>query len=152
MNQGLSSNSKEVRNTTLDSKARAGMEEMRLAGILCDVTLVAGNVDIQAHKLVLANTSHYFYSMFTKDFKETDSSRVVMEGLDAQTLTSLVEYSYTGKIFINQDNVVSILVGSSMLQFCEVTEDCSQFLTNQIQLEFFYNSGILQRLTTRVIL
>ena len=47
----------EFTNTTLDSKARAGMEEMRLAGILCDVTLVAGNVDIQAHKLVLANTS-----------------------------------------------------------------------------------------------
>ena len=81
----------EFTNTTLDSKVRAGMEEMRLAGILCDVTLVAGNVDIQAHKLVLANTSQYFYSMFTGGLKETDSSRIVMKGLDIQTLTSLVE-------------------------------------------------------------
>ena len=86
--QGLSSKSEEFRNTTLDSKVRAGMEEMRLAGILCDVTLVAGNVDIQAHKLVLANTSQYFYSMFTGGLKETECSRVVMEGLDPQTLTS----------------------------------------------------------------
>ena len=75
----------------LHFKVRAGMEEMRLAGILCDVTLVAGNMDIQAHKLVLANTSHYFYSMFTKDFKDTDSSRVVMEGLETEILTMLIE-------------------------------------------------------------
>ena len=86
------------------------MEEMRLAGILCDVTLVAGNVDIQAHKLVLANTSQYFYSMFTGGLKETESSRIVMEGLDSQTLTSLVEYSYTGKIVIIQDNLVNIFI------------------------------------------
>merc|ERR1719383_1406054 len=89
--QGLSSKSEEFRNTKLDSKVRNGMEEMRLAGILCDVTLVAGNVDIQAHKLVLANTSHYFYSMFTGGLKETESSRIMMEGLEPEILTILIE-------------------------------------------------------------
>merc|ERR1719342_1254306 len=98
--QDLSSKSEEFRNTTLDSKVRAGMEEMRLAGILCDVTLVAGYVDIQAHKLVLANTSHYFYSVFIEGLEE-ESSRIKIEDLDPQTLTLLVEYSYTSKIVIN---------------------------------------------------
>ena len=133
--QGLSSKSEEFRNTTLDSKVRAGMEGMRLGGILCDVTLVAGNVDIPAHKVVLANTSQYFHSMFTGDFKEKESPRIVMEGLEPQILTSLVEYSYTSKVMINQDNVINLYVGSKMLQFWEVAEACSEFLKNQLQLE-----------------
>ena len=134
-NQDLSSHSEEFRNTTLDSKVRAGMEEMRLAGILCDVTLVAGNVDIQAHKLVLANTSQYFYSMFTGGLKETDSSRIVIEGLDPQALTSLVQYSYTGNLVINQNNVINVFTASKMLLYNEISEACSQFLKNQLHPE-----------------
>jgi len=134
-NQSMSSKSEVFRNTTLDSKVRNGMEEMRLAGILCDVTLNVGNVDIQAHKLVLANASHYFYSMFTEGLKETDNSRIVMEGLEPEILTSLVEYSYTNKLIISQDNVFNLYVGSKLLEFGEVTEASIRFLKNQLQPE-----------------
>ena len=132
--QDLSSKSEDFKNMTLDTKVRAGMEEMRQAGILCDVTLVAGNVEIPAHKVVLANTSHYFYCMFIGGLKE-ESPRIPMAGLEPETLSSLVEYSYTSKLTINQENVISMLVGAKMLQFSEVTEACSRFLKNQLQLE-----------------
>jgi len=131
----LSCKSEEFRNTTLDTKVRAGMEEMRLAGILCDMTLVAGNVDIQAHKLVLANTSHYFYSMFTGGLKETESSRIVMDDLEPEILTILIEYCYSSKITITQDNVKNLYLTSMMLKFKDVNKACSQFLMNQIKLE-----------------
>merc|ERR1719481_2307343 len=132
---GLLFEPEEFRNTTLASKVQAGMEEMRLAGIMCDVTLVAGNVDIQAHKLVLANTSQYFYSIFTGGLKEKDSSRIVMEGLDPQALTSLVQYSYTGNLVINQNNVINVFTASKMLLYNEISEACSQFLKNQLDPE-----------------
>ena len=132
--QDHSSKSEDFKNLTMDSKVRTGMEEMRQAGILCDVTLVAGNVEIPAHKVVLANTSHYFYSMFIGGLKE-ESPVIPIKGLEPETLSSLVEYSYTSKLSINQDNVINMLVGAKMLLFSEVTEACSRFLKNQLQLD-----------------
>ena len=83
----LFSKSHEFRNTILDSKVRASMEEMRLARILCDVTLVAGNVDIPAHRIVLASTSLYFWSMFTINLKEKESSRISIKEVEPEILT-----------------------------------------------------------------
>ena len=118
----LFSKSHEFWNTILDSKVRASMEEMRLARILCDVTLVAGNVDIPAHRIVLASTSLYFWSMFTINFKEKESSRIQIKEVEPEILSLLVEYCYTSKISITEDNVGDIFTASKMLQFWEVTE------------------------------
>ena len=74
-----------------------GMNSMRVAGLLCDVTLVAENLEIPAHKMVLAACSPYFYAMFT-GFTERDSSRVVLQGLDPEALQILVEYVYTSEV------------------------------------------------------
>jgi len=111
------------------------MEEMRLAGILCDVTLVAGNVDIQAHKVVLANTSQYFHSMFVGGSKEKESSRIVMEGLEPEILTILIEYCYSSRIMVTQDNVKCLYSASKTLEFWDVNKACSRFLMNEIQPE-----------------
>ena len=98
-NKVFSSLSKEFKNINLDSKVRAGLEEMRLARILCDVTLVAENVEIPAHKIVLASSSDYFWTMFTTNFKEKETSRIPIRGVKPFILKLLVEYSYTSKIF-----------------------------------------------------
>ena len=51
----LSSQSLQFRNILLDTKARAGMQDMRLTGQFTDIILVAETVEFKAHKLVLAN-------------------------------------------------------------------------------------------------
>ena len=66
----------EFRNTTMDSKVRAGLEEMRLTRMFCDVTLVAGNVDIAAHRNILASSSPYFLGLLAGGFMENNSSRI----------------------------------------------------------------------------
>ena len=108
----LLSKSQEFRNIRLDSKMRVVFEEMRQTRELCDITLVAGNVEIPAHKLVLAATSHYFRLMFTINFKEKDSDKIVIQDVNPEILTLLVEYSYTSKVMINWDNVQNLFVGS----------------------------------------
>ncbi|CDQ99136.1 unnamed protein product, partial [Oncorhynchus mykiss] len=63
---------------------------------LCDVTLVAGDRRIPAHRLVLSSVSDYFAAMFTSDVREAKQEEVKMEGVDPDALWVLVQYAYTG--------------------------------------------------------
>ena len=86
------------RNLAHPGKALEGMNSMRLSGLLCDVTLVADNTEVPAHKMVLASSSSYFCAMFT-GFTERDSSRVVLQGVDPEALHILVDYVYTSQVW-----------------------------------------------------
>merc|ERR1719153_56510 len=112
---------------------RTGLEEMRLTRMFCDITLVAGNVDIPAHKNILASSSPYFLALLNGGFMENNGSRITIKDVNPDILTLLVEYIYTSKLMITQDNVVNIFICSKMIQLWEVTEACSQFIRNQIQ-------------------
>lgn len=64
---------------------------------LCDVSLVAGNRRVPAHKLVLCAASDYFAAMFMTDVVEAKAEEVPMKNVDGEALTLLVHYIYTGR-------------------------------------------------------
>lgn len=64
---------------------------------LCDVTLIAGQKRIPAHRLVLSVASDYFAAMFTNDVREAKMEEVKMKDVDAEALSALVHYAYTGE-------------------------------------------------------
>lgn len=72
--------------------------------VLCDVVLVADNVEVSAHKTVLAGCSPYFYAMFTK-FEERKLDRIVIQEIDSTALELLIEYVYTSEISVTEENV-----------------------------------------------
>jgi len=70
------------------------------------VHLVANdNVEVPAHRAVLAACSHYFYSMFTGELTESRQDRVTLSQIDGSTLVLLVDFMYTSEIRIAEDNV-----------------------------------------------
>jgi len=72
---------------------------------LCDVKLETDdNKIIFAHKVVLASASPYFYAMFT-NFAERNHDLVVMKQLDSTALQLLVNFIYSGKISVTEENV-----------------------------------------------
>ena len=52
----------------LSSKGFSSLNQMRLKGLLCDVTIRVGNSEFRAHKALLAATVPYFYAMFTSKY------------------------------------------------------------------------------------
>lgn len=112
-------------------KELAGLNRLRQAGLLTDVVLEAGHVRVPAHKNVLAACSPYFWAMFTT-FNERDQDRVTLNEVDPEALKSLVEYVYTSKVEVSEDNVQNLLMAANLLQLEDVREACCEFLQSQL--------------------
>lgn len=99
---------------------------------LVDVTLSAGGRDFPCHRAVLALCSQYFCCMFSGDYVESITSRVELHSVDPDILSCLLDFAYTGKLTINQNNVEGLICTSSQLQFQTVRTVCSRYLQHQI--------------------
>ncbi|XP_071981759.1 kelch-like protein 5 isoform X3 [Engystomops pustulosus] len=99
---------------------------------LCDVVLIAGDRRIPAHRLVLSSVSDYFAAMFTSDVREAKQEEIKMEGVEPNALWALVQYSYTGRLELKEDNIESLLSTACLLQLSQVVEACCRFLMRQL--------------------
>ncbi|XP_040274564.1 kelch-like protein 2 isoform X2 [Bufo bufo] len=113
-------------------KAFKVMNELRSQNLLCDVTIVAEDVEIAAHKVVLAACSPYFHAMFTGEMSESRAKRVRIKEVDGWTLKLLVDYVYTAEIKVTEENVQVLLPAASLLQLQDVRKTCCEFLEGQL--------------------
>ncbi|XP_057264415.1 kelch-like protein 30 isoform X4 [Pezoporus wallicus] len=109
-----------------------GLQRLRSNPKLADVTLVAGGREFPCHRGILALCSHYFYAMFSGDFAESIAARVELKEVDAGALEMLLDFAYTGKVTINQDNVEGLMRTSSQLHFPTIQTVCSRYLRQQM--------------------
>nr|KAF6387188.1 kelch like family member 28 [Myotis myotis] len=109
-----------------------GLNLLRQHHELCDIILRVGDVKIHAHKVVLASISPYFKAMFTGNLSEKENSEVEFQCIDETALQAIVEYAYTGTIFISQDTVESLLPAANLLQIKLVLKECCAFLESQL--------------------
>ncbi len=108
-----------------------GLRRLRTACHFTDVTLVAGEEEVAAHKNVLAAASPYFYAMFT-GFEESRRDRVELGGVDPGALLALVDYIYTSEVDVTEENVQTLLTAANLLQLDDVRDGCCDFLQSQL--------------------
>lgn len=99
---------------------------------LCDVVLEIGAKKVYAHRVVLSACSNYFCAMFTNSMLESRQETITLTDLDGRAVEDLVEFTYTSKIDIHQENVQQLLKAASILQFTEVLGACCKFLDEQL--------------------
>ncbi|KAL4630709.1 kelch-like protein 30 isoform X1 [Arapaima gigas] len=99
---------------------------------LIDLTLSVNGREFPCHRSVLALCSLYFRSMFCGNFMESIAAKVELHDVDPDIFSTLLDFAYTGKLTINQENVEGLICTSSQLQFQTVRAVCSRYLQNQI--------------------
>uniref|UniRef100_A0A915CZD5 BTB domain-containing protein n=1 Tax=Ditylenchus dipsaci TaxID=166011 RepID=A0A915CZD5_9BILA len=110
-------------------------QEMRTDRHFCDVTFSTEGKQIEAHRVVLASCSPYFKAMFTGGFKESRERDIQMPGVDWETLESIVNFCYTGKIKITDANCFIVLPAASFMQIEELQDVMATDSYLQLPLE-----------------
>ena len=79
------------------------------SGFLSDVKLkIKNGPEINAHIIVLANSSRFFYSMFTGDMQEARKHYAELKHNPGNLLTRVIRYMYTGKIQWDFEETMSL--------------------------------------------
>ena len=107
----------------------------RIAGLYTDIGIKFGKKCFQAHRLILSCYSSYFKTMFETEMKEKYADIVTIDGVDASSLESLLNFIYTEEICINQQNVFDLLAASDYLQFDDAKQLCFDFLSSILSVE-----------------
>ncbi|KAG8505855.1 Zinc finger and BTB domain-containing protein 49 [Galemys pyrenaicus] len=103
------------------------LQEQRIQGLLCDCTLVVRGVCFKAHKNVLAAFSQYFRSLF----QNSPGQKNDVFHLDIKNVSGIgqiLDFMYTSRLDLNQDNVQVMLDIAQCLQVQNVLSLCHTFL------------------------
>ncbi|XP_029344977.1 kelch-like protein 3 isoform X1 [Acyrthosiphon pisum] len=124
---------------------------LRKEELLYDIKLETDDgVIVCAHKVVLVSACPYFREMFTCCSSAVgDKYYVVNIGdIDSNILQLLIDFIYTGKIMVTEQNVMSLLPAAIFLQLDYVKGVCVEFLQKQLntsnclyikEFAYFYN-------------
>ncbi|XP_055912237.1 kelch-like protein 26 [Eupeodes corollae] len=125
----------EVDAVTHSKALMLGLNELRKADKLLDVTLLVEGSSFKAHRVVLAACSDYFAAMFTDPMKEAQQSEIKLIDIPVRGMHSLLEYAYTSKLDLNRNNIQDILAAATHVQMNAVVHSCSTYLESQIDME-----------------
>ncbi|KAJ3586974.1 hypothetical protein NHX12_013365 [Muraenolepis orangiensis] len=111
-----------------------GIHELRAESKFFDVTLCAEGQEFPCHRTVLAAASTYFRAMFAGTLRESAMDRVELHEVSAELLRLLVDFCYTGRVTVSQDNVELLLKTADLFQFPSVKEACCAFLEQRLDV------------------
>uniref|UniRef100_A0A3P8W3S8 Kelch-like family member 32 n=1 Tax=Cynoglossus semilaevis TaxID=244447 RepID=A0A3P8W3S8_CYNSE len=128
----------------------SALNQQRKDGLLCDVTLVAGEQKFHAHKAVLAACSDYFRAMFSLCMVESEADEVTLQGVTSVGLKHALDFAYTGQILLEPAVIQDVLSAGSHLQLLELLSLCSHYLIQLVVLwlehdcRYQYTEDLLQ--------
>ncbi|KAJ5070837.1 pep-cterm sorting domain-containing protein [Anaeramoeba ignava] len=99
--------------------------------IICE----QNKTSFKTHKSILSSRSQYFKSLFNSKMKEYQENKLILKDVSSSILFPILKYLYSGKIEINLENAIQILIFSSKYLIDELIEISSNFIKNNLQFE-----------------
>jgi hypothetical protein len=109
-----------------------GLDNLRQEGRFCDVKICVEDREFPCHRAVLTSYSAYFRAMFSSELMESKQDKVTLNGVEAQMISLLIDYAYTGEILLTKTNVQSLLAAASLLQVIPVQDACCKFMAKNM--------------------
>ncbi|XP_028656226.1 kelch repeat and BTB domain-containing protein 3 [Erpetoichthys calabaricus] len=110
------------------------LQNFREENIFFDFYIRVKGEMIPCHRCVLAACSDFFRAMFEVNMRERDDGSVTLSNLSPKAVKAFLDFAYTGKTEINEENVEMFFQLSSFLQVSNLAEACSDFLIRTIDL------------------
>lgn len=82
---------------------------------------------VPIHRVVLTAASKYFLALLGPNFEEGSKTEFVLDDTDGETFKAIVDFCYTGRINLTEENVTKYLAIASSVQFDLLEEKCWQF-------------------------
>uniref|UniRef100_A0A673HEM2 B-cell CLL/lymphoma 6 member B protein-like n=1 Tax=Sinocyclocheilus rhinocerous TaxID=307959 RepID=A0A673HEM2_9TELE len=107
------------------------LNELRHRDILTDATLLVGTARLRAHCAVLIACSGFFYTLFSRRTAgaggERGFSLTLPEGLNAGSVSLLLDFMYTSWLPLTTRTVSGVLAAATYLQMEHVADTCRSF-------------------------
>ncbi|KAG8516304.1 Kelch-like protein 25 [Galemys pyrenaicus] len=111
----------------------AHLDTLRRHRMFTDVTLWAGGRAFPCHRAVLAASSRYFEAMFSHGLRESQDDAVsFQDNLHPEVLELLLDFAYSSRVAIHEENAESLLEAGDMLQFHDVRDAAAEFLEKSL--------------------
>jgi hypothetical protein len=119
----------------LSTHLRLSLNDKRFADVVirCGMSL---EYKFYAHRIILANRSRYFESLFSASALELRAGRFCVDkpSMFADIFAKVLEYMYTGFINLRLDNVLEVLSLSEEFGIDSLKSLCERFITQNIDV------------------
>ncbi|XP_017784244.1 PREDICTED: influenza virus NS1A-binding protein-like isoform X2 [Nicrophorus vespilloides] len=123
----------------LQDNTLSALNMMRKNRHFCDVILHVGNVEIHAHRAILASVSPYLFELFSNEVEQKSTENVVSYklngGFDKRALQILIEYAYTASLEVPFDQVKAVYLAACHLKIERVARCCAQHLIKHLSVD-----------------
>ena len=99
---------------------------------LTDVMLAAEGQSIPCHRVLLAAASKFFHGKFVVNPESLEHNILDIEGIEFDTLTSVVSYIYSGHVALTVEKTEKLIPASVSLMLPELNKVCKDFLYHKI--------------------
>ena len=109
--------------------------ENRLLGFFNDITIKVEDKTFPANRMVLSCYSKFFEKTFQVEMKEKYENSVTIYNISTKSMQTIINFIYTGKIIIDNENVMDLLSAADYLVVDEVKQYCFAFLSSVLNTE-----------------
>ncbi|XP_077993675.1 kelch-like protein 41 [Glandiceps talaboti] len=109
-----------------------GLHELFESQQFFDVTLVIESRRFACHRNILSACSSYFKAMFTNDLAESRQNQIVICNVNPQAVQLILNYIYSSKLKITEENVQSLLSAAHLFQIQAIVDACCRFMENHL--------------------
>jgi hypothetical protein len=134
-NNSPSTCDKKVTNLEYSHAIMKTLNKYRKAEAFCDVCLLVEEVEVPAHRNVLAASSPYFERLLNSTMKEREQYKIRLNGIKAKVLKDVLDYIYIGDIVLSAEKVFDLIIAADYLMLSRLKNLAESYFLEDLNFD-----------------